>query len=71
MAENKFFRMTTAQLVSSKDKGAKSELARRGRDAQGRRKGAVKAKKSSSTASRKAKASKVARKATKRSRSKR
>ena len=41
MAENKFFRMTTKQLVASKDHGAKAELRRRGRDAEGRRGGAA------------------------------
>ncbi len=54
-AAKDFFRMTRDQLVKSSAPGAKAELRRRGRDAQGRRLGAAPKKKSAATKSRKSK----------------
>lgn len=51
-AAKDFFRMTREQLVRSSAPGAKAELRRRGRDAQGNRIGGKKAKASSATKSR-------------------
>lgn len=51
-AAKDFFRMTREQLIRSSAAGAKAELRRRGRDAQGNRIGGKKAKASASTKSR-------------------